>query len=233
MTTIILNPTHTKVGKTITITGNAFTPNATPVVFTFGGSPIIPTNAPISVASDGTFSATIVIPTSIQGNHTINANDGTVNANATFTTDPGITVNLVTQKVGSPVNIIGTGFASTSAITLTIGGSDVTPTSHTTNSTGGFTFNNVLIPSITSGLKTISATDASTNNATTTITVYQTTKSLILGSSGLGGGDKTFTQLYVAINVKKNKVKKTLALLKSQGLVTLTGSFFTGTWHKV
>lgn len=59
------------------------------------------------------------------------------------------------------------------------------------------------------------------------------TTTAILGNTGLGGGDKTFTQLYSDIKIKKPRVKKHLALLKSQGLVSLTGAFFSGTWHKV
>lgn len=170
---ITLNPTHAKVGTTgVLISGTGFTPNATPVAFTFGGAGITPTDDPITVAGDGTFSAHITIPASIKGNHTINANDGTVNANATFATDQNMVIDPAEGPAGELVQLTGSGFGGTKAVTLQLDGVAIDPvTAITTNSSGGFT-GTLIIPRMTSvGAHTILATDADGNTFSVTFTV--------------------------------------------------------------
>lgn len=171
---ISLTPTHAKVGDTVLITGSGFTALATPVSFTFGGSPIVPTDAPISVDALGAFTAHIVIPASVAGNHTINADDGTANANATFSTDTSISLSPSTGKVGDTVTITGDGFANGSAVSTTFGGSPVTtsPAAPSPNASGHFTATFV-IPASIKGDHTVESTDAAMNAGSATETTTQ------------------------------------------------------------
>lgn len=71
---IVLTPNFGKVGDICVITGSGFTA-ADLVTFTFNGSAIVPTDAPITVAGNGTFTAHIVIPASTLGAKNVVATD--------------------------------------------------------------------------------------------------------------------------------------------------------------
>src|SRR5690348_2639195 len=169
---IVLNPTHAKVGTSVLITGTGFTPGDT-MSFTYGGSPIIPTEAPIVVAGDGTLpTCHIVIPSSVEGVHAVVATDAhAVSGNANFTVDPFISLNPSTQRIGGTIEIIGSGFAGASLVTVLVGGVDKTPVTHITDATGNFDFTGIVVPTLASGAQTVSCTDAGTNNATATLSV--------------------------------------------------------------
>src|SRR6185312_13081441 len=169
---IVLNPTHAKVGTSVLITGAGFNAGDT-VSITYGGSPITATEAPIVVAGDGTLpTCHIVIPASVEGIHSVVVTDQTLNtANADFTVDPFISLTPSTQRIGGTIEVIGSGFAGASLITLLVGGIDKTPVTHITDANGNFDFSGIVVPTLASGAETVSATDGATNNATATLTV--------------------------------------------------------------
>jgi hypothetical protein len=168
---IVLNPTHAKVGTSVLITGSSFTALATPVSFTYAGTPIVPTDGPISVGAGGDFTAHITIPASVEGIHNVVADDGTTNANADFIVDPFISISPTTQKINGTIDVVGSGFATASLVTLLVGGVDKTPVTHITDATGGFTFTGIVVPTLASGTQVVDAEDAALNDATANLTV--------------------------------------------------------------
>jgi len=79
---IALSKTTGNVGSEITISGSGFTPNAT-VTITYTSTPEV--LATTTADSNGKFSATVTIPKSTHGKHTITASDGTNSVSTTFT----------------------------------------------------------------------------------------------------------------------------------------------------
>jgi len=124
---ITFTPTNAKVGATVAINGTGFTPAATPVTFTFAGAGLTATDAPITVAGDGTFTAHFVVPAAINGTNVVNADDGTANANGNFTVDAGTSLSITSGHVGDTTVITGTGFGNAESVTFTFGGVAITP----------------------------------------------------------------------------------------------------------
>jgi hypothetical protein len=165
---IVLNPTHAKVGTSVLITGSGFA-DTSAITFTYDGSAIVPTDAPITSDGSGGFTAHITIPAGVEGVHPVVATDASLGtATANFTVDSFISISPSTQRIGGSTTVTGTGFATVSAVTITIGGTTVTGV--TTDATGGF-IQAETVPTLASGSQTVSATDAGTNNATDTLTV--------------------------------------------------------------
>lgn len=81
----------------------------------------------------------------------------------------GINLSATSGPVGTSEVVSGHGFASNSLVTIKYG--STVETTVTTNGGGSFTANAFLIPSSTAGSHTITATDASSNSASTTFTV--------------------------------------------------------------
>lgn len=78
---IVLTPNFGKVGDTCVITGTGF--HATdPITFTFDGSPIVPTDAPITSDGSGAFTAHIVIPSDTLGAKAVAATDAHAGTNS-------------------------------------------------------------------------------------------------------------------------------------------------------
>lgn len=169
---IVLNPTHAPVGTSVLITGSGFALTSA-ITFTYGGSPITPTDGPITSDGTGAFTAHITIPVGVQGIHIVAATDASLGtASANFTVDPAITLTPSTQRIGGSTTVAGSGFATLSAVSITIGGVSVTGV--TTDANGSFSQAET-VPTLTEGSQTVSATDASTNNATATLTVSSVT----------------------------------------------------------
>jgi len=78
-TTSVNSPGH--VGQDLTISGSGFKPSSE-IEIVYESTPVVVAN-PISGA-DGSFSATFEVPTSVHGEHTITATDGTSTASVAF-----------------------------------------------------------------------------------------------------------------------------------------------------
>ena len=162
---ITISPTSGAVGDTVTVSGTGFAAGSPTVTIYFD------TTAMTTAAtnSSGTFpSTTFAVPSSSRGSHIIKAQDASSNqATATFTVGQKITINPTSGPSGTPVTVIGNGFAASQTITIKYNGTAVvtTPSPVTTGSTGGFTaqFN---VPVLAAGPYVVEASDTSANSAT-------------------------------------------------------------------
>ncbi|HEY1249474.1 MAG TPA: Ig-like domain-containing protein, partial [Nitrososphaera sp.] len=178
---IELSPSTGAVGSSVHITGTGFDPNSD-ILITFDLVRV----ALDSTNNNGEFDADFDVPISLSGTHTVTATDGSNSDSATFTvtssppTNPIITINPAFGPVGTLVNITGINFDPDSAITVTFGGTPVTPTEPaeiTTSSSGGFSAN-FTVPTSTIGSKIVSATDEGSNSDSTLFLV-----TLVTGTS--------------------------------------------------
>jgi hypothetical protein len=171
---IALSPTSGHVGDTVTIGGSNFPANST-ITATYGGSALT-LSGTTTTAAAGAIPAgvTFTVPASVAGAHTVQVTAGGQSATATFTVTPAITLNPTSGGAGSADAIGGTGFAATSSIGATFGGSPVTLSgTTTTDATGSFAGASYTVPGDAAGKYTVVVTDGSTshNNASTSYTV--------------------------------------------------------------
>ncbi len=119
--------------------------------------------------SDGEFKATILIPESSAGEHTITVIDESDNeAEAVFIVEPAITINPESGTAGEQVTVNGTGFADGEDVTITLDGDEVA--TGDTNSDGNFTIR-FDVPTIGPDTYTVEAEDDENNSAETDFTV--------------------------------------------------------------
>ncbi len=184
-----LLPSSGPVGTSVKVTGSGYAGLST-MSFTYDGSTIATTPANVTTRSTGTFTATVTIPASDAGTHTIEATDGSnISGSKTFTVTPTLALSSTSGLVGSSVTVKGNGFAGTGSITtFTFDGIDETSSltsgSLVLNANGTFTAT-FTIPSDTAGAKTISASDG-TNSATSTYTIGSTPLSTSPSSGKVG-----------------------------------------------
>ncbi|MGH2638756.1 MAG: IPT/TIG domain-containing protein, partial [Rhabdochlamydiaceae bacterium] len=161
---IFLSPIKGQSGTLVTVTGTGFAAGSQ-VTITFGGSNVATTTSD----STGGFSAPFTVPPDPSGSYSVVATDSKGNASsASF--NLGNTVIKLTPVRGAvekSVSVTGTGFATSSPITLTYDGNTVA--SSISNSSGGFA-TSFTVPPSPAGKNTITATDG-TNSASATYTV--------------------------------------------------------------
>lgn len=165
------------VGTVVTVTGTGFTPSSTIVTFTFNGvaaalTPTVPATAPAT----GNWTATFVVPQTDQAANpvTVSATDaGAGNATTTYTVTTSLKVSPISGSEDDTVTATGDAYTATDALTgITIGG--VVPlvetvTAQTVNANGHWS-GTFVVPVLTNGAKTVTATTAAdTANATFTI----------------------------------------------------------------
>src|SRR2546422_811720 len=174
---ISLNPTSGPTGTSVTVTGSNFA-TSSGITVTYDNTAITTNPATVTTTSTGSFSATITVPASTAGGHTVSATDASSNsasAQFTVTTTPvaTITLNPTSGPAGTSVTVTGSNFAASSAITIKLDGTNLTttPTNITTISTGSFTASVTIPSSATAGAHTVSATDASGKSASASFTV--------------------------------------------------------------
>jgi hypothetical protein len=190
---ITINPTSGPLASLVTVTGNGFDP-LSPVVISFQGD----TRGTVTSTSNGGFGAIFNVPsTSLNGDHIVEASQGSNSASKTFkVTDmvnpkatqgsnsssetftntssaaPTITLNSTSEPIGTSVNITGAGFDPSSTVAITFNGTDIitTPTTVTTSNNGEF-FANFTVPLSSSvGFVQVVATQGS-NSASETFIV--------------------------------------------------------------
>ena len=162
--TLMLKPDKGDVNRSETVTGSGFPDSAT-VSIKFGTKVVATTTS----SSSGAVSTTFKVPQATAGNQTVSAMVGkTVEATATFTVVSHFSLKPTKGKEGRTVNGTGTGFAASSAVTITFNG--VSVGTEKSNSTGGFaiTFS---VPDDAAGAYSVVATDASGNSGTATFTI--------------------------------------------------------------
>ena len=169
---ITLTPATGNVGSTCTVDGTGFAFSEV-IDFTFNGNVIQPAGAPISSDGAGVFSCVITIPASTQGAKSVVATDqsaGTDSDNYTVTTNVVITESNIT--VGGTLNVTGTGFAGTEAITTTLNAVGIIAIggAFSSDATGGWT-KTFTVPAMVNGSKTFDATDVTLNTDSDTVII--------------------------------------------------------------
>jgi hypothetical protein len=171
--TVTLPAGKTKVGPgdVITISGQNFSPGT--VTFKLDGV-AIPGVTGTANAAGVLGDVSYTVPAIRGGAHTITVVGADLaESSGTFTVEPKISVTTAggsaSGTVGSQATVSGSGFAATSAVTITIGTTSVGTA--TTDSNGVFTAASITIPSVAGGNFTITARDAANNSATAPFTV--------------------------------------------------------------
>jgi len=154
---VAVSPTSAIVGETVTVTGAGFTPGANANI-TFDNTAIVPT---VAVETNGTFTTTFAVPTSYGGNHVIKATD-TNNRSDTvsFAILPSITIDPTSGKAGDTIEVSGTGFSASKAITITCDNAQVVAAQMPLNTESNGSFNTSFkVPTIASGAHEVKASD--------------------------------------------------------------------------
>jgi hypothetical protein len=185
---IALSTNTGAVGTSVTITATDFAPN-TILTTKFDGAVV--TTAPTTVTADAGGDATfaMAIPAATAGAHTISVTDGVNTASATFTVLQKVAITSPATKqgpVGTSVTVAGTGFSGAGVTAdVTIGGLPLA-SGVAVDSNGSFTATGT-VPSLTSGDKTVSASDGAGNIADVTDTFKVTPTLSVSPNSGLPG----------------------------------------------
>jgi hypothetical protein len=162
--TIDLKPDKGTVNRTITISNKGgFLASAT-ITISFGSEVVATTTS----NSSGGFTTTFKVPQAVEGAHTVTATDGTNVATKTFTVVTNLTIKPKSGAAGSTVDINGSGYASTSTVTITFNSVKIETVK--SNSTGGFA-TSITVPNDAAGSYPIVGTDASKNTASATFTI--------------------------------------------------------------
>jgi len=155
---IDIDPDEGAVNDLITVTGTGFAKNED-ITITFDNDEV----AGDETSSKGSFEATFYVPELGAGTYTVKAEDKSDNsASATFKISTEVSISPTTSAsspgaVGNSLTISGTGFKSSSEITITYKSAPVVFTT-TSESDGSFSYTFTVPPSI-AGEHTITATD--------------------------------------------------------------------------
>jgi len=191
--TIICTPSTGTVGTSVTVTGSGFTAYPSqPVYILFDYTYV----SSATVAINGAFSAA---PFQVPAYATAGVHYITVQ-HTTFSYDPGtqialtsftvvipeITLNVTTGYVGDQINIVGTGFTASTAISFYWDTQPLTDYSATIAiANGSFMLSSFTIPASSRGSHTLNAQDTSGRSASATFTVSpQMTADPVSGAAG-------------------------------------------------
>ncbi|MGD0451800.1 MAG: hypothetical protein ABSA79_12195, partial [Candidatus Bathyarchaeia archaeon] len=168
---VTVNPTSGNVGSSVTVSGTGFAPSST-VTITYDGTTQATSPATVTAGLSGSFSATIAVPASVVGAHTVGASDGVNSGSATFTVTQSISLSPSSGIVGSTVTVSGSGFAASKTVTVKFVSTTMVtvPSTVTSDAYGSFSCT-FTVPAAINGGNTVTATDASANAATATFTV--------------------------------------------------------------
>lgn len=107
---VSFNPTSVLVGETVTVSGGSFDSNATVTIGRAGSGTVW---GSATVASDGTFTTSISLPTNLQGGPTtVSVSDGTVNASATLVVDVPLTITPTSGSAGTSIAVQSPNFTN-------------------------------------------------------------------------------------------------------------------------
>jgi IPT/TIG domain len=173
------------VGDSVSVSGSGYAPSST-ITATYDGASLALTGTTTTTASGAIPSGVaFTVPASTAGLHTVVVSAGGQNASATFTVQPQITLNPSNGVAGTSDTFTGSGFASSSTISATFGGSAIAVSPSTTNSSGGFSAT-YTVPGQAPGAHGVLVTDGSSNNASATYTINTPSISLSPGTGTVG-----------------------------------------------
>lgn len=154
-----VNPSSGPVGAAFDFAGSGFAPSSS-VGVSWSGGPV----CGAYTTPTGTFSCSAVVPPMPAGSETFTALDSSgLSALVAFTVNPHLRVSPTGGPGGTPLAFQGTGFASSSTLTLTWSGGTACTT--TTDSAGSFLCFYTLPLGTSAGSTTFTATDGSGNSA--------------------------------------------------------------------
>jgi len=148
---IVLTPTTGKVGTPVTVDGSGFNANRQ-ITLTFDTSEI----RQIGTDAFGSFSTVFDIPQATGGQHMVTANDGVRTVSTTIIVTSNLVVTPNSGKVGTPVNINGSGYRNNQTVYIYFDKTVVATTQ--SNASGSFS-TTFTIAASTGGTHTISAND--------------------------------------------------------------------------
>ncbi|HYA10604.1 MAG TPA: hypothetical protein VEH10_02895 [Thermoplasmata archaeon] len=195
---VAVTPSRGPTGTTVVIQASGFKPSSSitlssdfAITCTSGGGG--------KTDAEGDYSCTAAIPNAPAGLHRITAQVGTDTANGTFTVLPhlwtgvakGVWTSPTKQKPGFAVYFAPTGFAKSSALTLTWTSNGTVVCSVTTSASGAVNCTLPQVPSIPAGPYSFTATDAASNTAVATVVVIPGLS--VSPSSGNVGASVVFT----------------------------------------
>jgi hypothetical protein len=187
---ISISPKSGSTGTVVTVKGTGFRDNRD-ITVTFEGDEIETTPPSITTDNEGSFTASITVPTCVNETYQISASDGRYVAGADFTVLASIDLDPVSAQVAGGVTVIGSGFRSSRAITLTFDNVGVAtkPLTVRSDDTGCFELE-FDVPASTSGAHTVKASDG-VNLASATFTIASSIS--LVPSSGPIGAEVTVT----------------------------------------
>ncbi|MDD5509541.1 MAG: hypothetical protein PHI12_01830 [Dehalococcoidales bacterium] len=159
--TIVLDPDDGVVGTEVDIEGEDFAENEEITIYYDGNELASDYIVEIDDETDnrGRLSATIIIPPSTAGEHTITVTDESISeAEAEFTVDPSLEVSPLHAPPGGTTEVIGTGFAGNKDVDIFIGDDEVA--TKKTDKYGSFS-TTVNVPELDEGDYNIEADDGS------------------------------------------------------------------------
>ena len=158
-----ISPSSGKIGSKVEIDGEGYDASED-LIIEFDGSSVSITDGDSSTDSSGSFdNATIVIPESAAGEHTITVagDDSGLEDETTFTVIPDMTVSPDSGASGTLITVTGNGFAASSDVNIYFNNTQVAQTD--TDSDGGFTVT-FEAPVIAEGIYVIEAVDEDSNS---------------------------------------------------------------------
>jgi len=211
--------------------GFGFAPNSIITVTMNGAALVESTPQTVTTDGSGAFDGTAPaktyhfnVPASAIANNTITVTDASGNTATTYlaVTIPTLIVNPTSAAAGQTVQLIGSGYKTSSDIFVQVGGNVVATTPISVTATGGSFVCYITIPATTAqGATIITATDTSNNqgSADFTVTNGQTSTGITVNTStmsstaqttnGAGQATTTFTQ--------GSTVKTSFSLVSSNG----------------
>jgi hypothetical protein len=181
---IDLSDSEGPVGESITIKGYSFPSGTNYYTIDFenyGSNPIVK-----RFSAGTSFTKTITIPERPAGDYAITVFDDDDNeiTSETFTIIPTLTLSPTTAKVGDTITAKGTGYSTSSLVTLDIDGDEITDKK--TNSSGTFSVT-FTVPDASRGAHTITGTDEDDNDADADLAI---TPKIIVSATSASIGDK-------------------------------------------
>jgi len=178
---LAIAPTTGAVGSQVTLTGRGFASNSSTKI-SLDGTSVVTTTSDLN----GSFVINYNIPTKPGGVHSISATDASSHtASVNFSVTPGFTLNPSSIVSGNQVNVNGLGFSAGATVSVYIDGTVITSNVGTIDSSGSFTLNNVLIPTLSGGNHEFQIRDSAGKSNSINFTVSPKIETPI--SSGISG----------------------------------------------
>ena len=156
---ISITPKSGATGTVVTVSGAGFRDNRD-VIVTFEGEIIDTTPPSVSTDSEGSFTASLTVPTCVNETYQISASDGRYVASADFRVLASISLVPDSGEVGRGVTVTGSGFRSNRVITLTFDNVGIATDPLTVRSDGSGCFElEFAVPTSTTGDHTVKAND--------------------------------------------------------------------------